>query len=289
MPLKISYSTHPGKKRELNEDSFSIFRCKMYDNHCHAELKVGLGKVPEPGEGMSSVDYSWNDSFYRNMKELFHDTHVVHLLTLADGMGGHKAGEVASAYIAKEFPFLFFNDLFKEKNMKSAAFKTVDKINREIHEMGESNEERYGNMGTTLTAALVDEKAAYIMNVGDSRTYMINKGGIKQITKDHSFVQALIDAEAINREEAREHPQRNIITRTIGTKPEVEPEIFSVGLEKGDIILLCSDGLTDMVDDEDIKKIILEHELNQASELLIEKANINGGKDNITVIIGEIE
>ena len=127
----------------------------------------------------------------------------------------------------------------------------------------------------------------YILNIGDSRLYLINeKGTIRQITQDHSLVEEMIRLGEMNKSEAKEHPDKNIITRAVGVAKDLEVDFFEVGLKSGDIVLLCSDGLTNMIEDDEIKRIVLsQRDIVERAEKLVETANENGGKDNITVVL----
>ena len=145
------------------------------------------------------------------------------------------------------------------------------------------------DMGSTLVLALLEGSQAYITHLGDSRIYLVNPRGIQQLTTDHSLVQRLVATGQISREEARRHPQRNVIYRTIGDRPDVEMDISTHALIPGDRLLLCSDGLTGMVEDQYIQKIIMEATSPQAAcDQLIDAANSAGGDDNISIIVVEI-
>jgi len=206
-------------------------------------------------------------------------------------MGGHMAGEVASGIAVERFPEVVLKGLLEGTPAVEAAGKSIEAINREIREKAEANIERYGNMGTTFCGAVVVERPdnnCTIVNVGDSRAYLFRDKKLRQVSRDHSYVQALLEAGFITPEEAVDHPQKNIIVRAVGTKEEVVSDHFEPVLEKGDVLLLCSDGLTDEVPDDEIKEILLSTEFNGASQALIERAKSHGGKDNITVILAEV-
>ncbi len=204
------------------------------------------------------------------------------LYIVADGMGGHKAGDFASDYAVKNF-------VEKVKKCKSSnpitiIKKCVSEVNQEIVELANSNEE-YQGMGTTFVVAIVLKGKLYVANVGDSRLYIINNK-IKQITLDHSLVEELIRTGQLERRKGRYHPEKNIITRAIGVGEEVVLDFFEIILEPDDRILMCSDGLSNMVDDDEVRDIVMEHSLPKESvEQLINRANYYGGKDNIGVVI----
>jgi protein phosphatase len=213
------------------------------------------------------------------------------VFVVADGMGGHSAGEIASGSIVNTITDTAFNDLsneYPETDDKYIAWlqDLISKANKDVWELAKF---QGIDMGSTLVMAVLSGSKAFIANVGDSRAYLINNHGIQQITTDHSLVERLVATNQISREEARNHPQRNVIYRTIGDKPEVEIDTFIQQLHIGDRILLCSDGLSGMVNDEYIYSIVMQASSPQlACDNLIEAANNAGGADNITAIIIEI-
>lgn len=204
------------------------------------------------------------------------------LFIVADGMGGHKAGDLASRYTVEEF--LNVVEASESENPISIIEEAVRKSN--IALINKSKESiDYEGMGTTLVVATFIRNSLYIANVGDSRLYCINND-IQQITRDHSLVEEMINLGEIDRKNARTHENKNIITRAVGVDSEVVADFFEVDYSKDDIILMCSDGLSNMIDDEDIKRIINEStDLEAACNMLIETANANGGRDNISVIL----
>lgn len=205
------------------------------------------------------------------------------LAIVADGMGGHNAGEVASG---KAVGIVQKDVLGKcGKNAKDVLVKAVNDANREIYEMS-VNARNLSGMGTTMTACVAEEHNVTAVQVGDSRLYLIRGDKITQITKDHSLVEMLLENGKITKEEARRHPQKNIITRAVGTDKTVEADIYEFRAEAGDVILLCSDGLVNMVEDEEILSVInLSETLNDAANKLVAEAETAGGTDNITVIL----
>lgn len=205
------------------------------------------------------------------------------LYLLADGMGGHQAGDYASRYLVDEL----------QKHLAIAAGAPVVRLldqeiqvlSRELYEKAESHAELSG-MGTTLVVCVIEGSTAVIGNVGDSRAYLVHRNHIQQITKDHSYVEEMVERGYMSRGSRDYLASRNIITRAVGIEPNVEVDFFEVDLEEGDLILLCSDGLTNMVDDGSIFHIVRdEASLSDKVETLIDVANINGGKDNIAVIL----
>lgn len=210
------------------------------------------------------------------------------LFIVADGMGGHNAGDYASKCTVETVVGEIRNSF--EKNPTIIVKKAIETANGRIRELAASDENLFG-MGTTLVVATVIGKYLQVANVGDSRLYLVGKQGIRQITRDHSLVEEMIRLGGLSREDARKHPDKNIITRAIGAKDEVEPEFFTEELEPGDIILMCSDGLSNMLEDKEIEKIVQNEEpaeMKEKAEALINAANNNGGKDNIAVVLVKI-
>ncbi|MBN2381477.1 Stp1/IreP family PP2C-type Ser/Thr phosphatase [bacterium] len=249
MRIEYSAKTDLGRKRNLNEDNYSILANR-------------------------------------------------NLFVVADGMGGHAAGEVASKIAVetmKEFitvanqdeeitwPFDINLDLPEEANQLETAIKLA---NNRIYQTALEQQKLEG-MGTTIVSLFYNNGIAYIGHVGDSRAYLIRESRIKPLTFDHSWVNVQVMLGEISKDEARNHPMKNIITRALGTKENVEVDLQTERVRNGDIIILCSDGLSGLIEDEMMKEVILENEndLDQAAERLIQLANENGGDDNITLIL----
>jgi protein phosphatase len=202
------------------------------------------------------------------------------LFAVADGMGGAQAGEVASRIAAGAFERDSGGDEPPEVRLEGLA-KTA---NREIHDLAQKDSTRAG-MGTTLTAALLADDEVSLGHVGDSRAYVLRGGELKRLTKDHSLVEELRRQGRLTEEEAEEHPQRSIITRALGPEPDVNVDTMTVPAKAGDIFLLCSDGLTTMVSDARIAEILGEaRTLRSAVNRLVDAANEQGGRDNITAV-----
>ena len=212
------------------------------------------------------------------------------LFIVADGMGGHKAGDTASRYTVETLV-----ELLKESEGKDPLatidnniklVNTIEAANTEIRNRAQEDENLRG-MGTTMVVATIVDQYAYVANVGDSRLYVIGED-IIQITRDHSWVEEMVQRGEIDRKAARTHEKKNVITRAIGGYDTVEAEMFSVDLKKEDMILMCSDGLTNMLEDQEIFHIIKSsHDIREAAERLVSRANDNGGRDNISVILIE--
>jgi PPM family protein phosphatase len=205
---------------------------------------------------------------------------------VADGMGGHSAGEVASAIAIEELAALrdrgpWENETAATDDLKQAILRA----NRRIREMA-ARDRKLNGMGTTLVALLEDGDMVHVANVGDSRGYLLRQGELSQVTVDHSLVQELVDDGRLSPEDAERHPQRSVITRALGIDPEVEFDLFTYKLQVGDRLLLCSDGLSDVVEPAQIRKVLLRvRNAHRAARELVTVANANGGPDNITVIV----
>lgn len=208
------------------------------------------------------------------------------LFAVADGMGGAQAGEVASRLAAAAFREYHDADRLEPEERVAAI---VQEANRRIYERARSDSEVSG-MGTTVTAALLTGGRVAIAHVGDSRGYRIREGALEQLTEDHSLVADLMRSGRLTPEEAEAHPQRSVITRALGTDPEVDIDTLVVDAEPGDLFLLCSDGLTTMVSDEDILRIVAEADtLDASARELVRTANSGGGEDNITVVLFAVQ
>ena len=208
------------------------------------------------------------------------------LFIVADGMGGHKAGDYASMHTVDRFVEVI-RELGEEHGVQDAINEAVTAANAYIYQRSRENSNLSG-MGTTLVLASCIGNEAIVANIGDSRLYLVNDDAMTQITRDHSLVEEMVTLGGIDREMARNHPDKNIITRAVGVKEKVAADFFEVDLTKGDKLLLCSDGLTNMLRDEEIYQIIQNNkELEQAAKALVDAANENGGRDNIAVVMVE--
>ena len=220
------------------------------------------------------------------------------LFVVADGMGGHAAGEVASRIAVdaiEEFvtitggneeitwPFGLDESISYDGNRLKTAIRHANR--RVIEAMRRSSE--YEGMATTVAAVLVDGDTAHLAHVGDSRVYVWSGGQLAQLTSDHSWVNEQIQSGALSPEQARSHPLRNVVTRALGGRPDLLVDIQSRRVRPGEILLLCSDGLTTMITDEDIARILRESEgdVGRAAQVLVDTANERGGEDNISVIL----
>ena len=201
---------------------------------------------------------------------------------VADGMGGHNAGDYASKVTVETMIHEMENSF--EKNPSLIFRKAI--ANTVIRKRA-SEDKKLEGMGTTVVAASCMGRFLQVANVGDSRLYVVGSK-IRQITRDHSYVEEMVRIGELDRENARNHPKKNIITRAVGAEDHVEPDFFTVELQEGDIVLMCTDGLTNMLEDEEIRMIINgARDLVEQAQHLVEAANANGGKDNISVILIE--
>jgi PPM family protein phosphatase len=214
------------------------------------------------------------------------DDYVVEppLFAIADGMGGAQAGELASSLAA--------GAVRGGEGVGSGESRVVELIqeaNRRVYQRS-SQDAAVSGMGTTMTVALVEDDSVVFGHVGDSRAYLIRDGKLEQLTEDHSLVAELVRSGKLSPEEAETHPQRSVITRALGTDPDVDVDTFSIPTRPSDLFMLCSDGLTSMVEDETILKTVEKHRdnLQAAAKALIRAANKGGGEDNITVVFFEI-
>ncbi len=207
------------------------------------------------------------------------------VFVVADGMGGAQAGEVASRIAVEAFEQGLPDSGSPEERLASR----VREANQQIYERSRADRGRAG-MGTTLTAAYVDDAHVAIAHVGDSRAYMFRDGSLQRLTQDHSLVDELVRRGKLTEEQAAEHPQRSIITRALGPEPDVEVDTWTYPARAGDVVLLCSDGLTSMISETRVAAILASHEnLDEAADALIREANEAGGRDNITVVLFRLE
>ncbi len=236
--------------------------CSVSDKGKQRELNEDYYYLPRPGERFCAV---------------------------ADGMGGHLSGEVASRIAIESLAEELRKPFSDPEEAMKRAFETA---NAQVLLQAEKSDSTRG-MGTTLTALLFTDGAAVLGHIGDSRLYRLRGGAFTQLSTDHSFVEGLVRDGVISREEARVHPRRNLITRCIGQKSEVEPEIMPLDAQEGDLYLLCSDGLTTMLTDDEILRCLMQSDksLQQKLEALRLWALRRGGEDNVTVVAvgGEID
>jgi protein phosphatase len=219
------------------------------------------------------------------------------IAVLADGMGGHQAGEIASRMAVEQVLRQMKSRLIKQtgrpitsSQMLNLVSNTISSSNRKIFEASEEISSRHG-MGTTVVAAVVEGSHLYAGHVGDSRLYLLRDSKLRRITKDHSLVQDLIDKGFYTEDEARSASINHVVTRALGTAEVVEVDILEQEAERDDLFLLCSDGLSDMLSDEMIEQILSEADmtLDDKAQGLVARANQNGGKDNVSVILIRVQ
>jgi len=223
-----------------------------------------------------------------NQDSIFYSLNPVgnlpNLFLVADGMGGHKAGDYASSFTVEKFVEIV--PVISSRNPITILNDTLKEVNARLYRQAQSTPEME-DMGTTLVAGVCFSRSLYIMNVGDSRLYIVNDT-IRQVTRDHSYVEELIAMGKLDKKNARNHENKNIITRAVGVSPKVMADFFEVEMQKKDQVLLCSDGLTNMVSDAEILHIVnSERGIQEKVNKLVELANRNGGKDNISVVLIE--
>jgi protein phosphatase len=219
-------------------------------------------------------------------RRLNEDAYVIEppLFAIADGMGGAQAGEVASRLAAAAL-----KESGAATGGEQRVFDLIQEANRRVYDRSSTDPNTSG-MGTTITVALVEGDNVAFGHVGDSRAYLIRDGTMEQVTEDHSLVNELLKSGKLSPEEAEAHPQRSVITRALGTDPDVDADTFTIEARAGDVFLLCSDGLTDMVDEQAILELVEKNrdDIDAALRSLVKAANRSGGEDNITVVAFEI-
>lgn len=204
------------------------------------------------------------------------------MYAVADGMGGHQAGEVASQGAVELAIGQYYSD--PNPDVGASLVRAFHAANRQIHEQAKADEARSG-MGTTLVAAVVLGRKVFVASVGDSRAYLINQKGIRQITEDHSWVEEQVRLGLLTREEARRHPQRNVVTRALGSRPSVEVDLFEGEIAAGDHLLLCTDGVTGHLEDRELAALVQAHPPEEAARQIVAQANERGGHDNMGIVI----
>ena len=252
--LEVGFSTDVGRQRRRNEDSYAVF-------------------VPYPGEGNPSQ--------------------LSGLMLVADGMGGERAGDRASQLTAERLRHWFSTGTYSswpefsgDRALQAALTHAVRAVSNEIYQLGQ-NDPSIRGLGSTVVMAAMTSKHMILAHVGDSRGYLVRNGSIQQVTSDHSWVQRQVDAGVITPEAARSHPQRNILTRSLGDSLPPEVDISTLDLRDKDLFVLCSDGLTNGLTDDDILRIAERHpEPQTLAEALVRAANDQDGSDNITAVVG---
>lgn len=225
---------------------------------------------------------------YRNKNQDYADFYEESnrkICVIADGMGGHKGGEVASK-LAVEGIINYIKDSQHRDDIKNVLGEAVKRANYEVYKLSCEKDELKG-MGTTITACYIKNSEAVIANVGDSSGIIIIDNQIKKITRDHSLVQELLEMGNISEEEAKNHPNKNIITRALGTNKDVEVDLFSLNAETVDKYILCTDGLSNNVELSDILTVVNRYDHDESCRILVEMGKKNGSKDNISIMVFE--
>ncbi len=259
--ITLAYKTDTGKKRKHNEDNFLLLNFNSC-SYLEAEYQM-IASTRENGV----------------------------LLMVTDGMGGAAAGDVASRMV-RDTLSEWFSEHWCRKEVDIEEFPTIlqgsiREANKKVHTLAKKNS-KYSGMGATITAAALLDNHLYVAQVGDSRCYIKRDGDFLQVTRDQSLVNKLVESGNITKEEARHHIAKNVILQAVGVADKIEVGFYEMRLRSGDILLLCSDGLTDMVSDIDISRLIANGDNLQGSvDDLVDEANNNGGKDNITVILAK--
>lgn len=215
----------------------------------------------------------------KNNEDAFKISDKENIYLLADGMGGHLGGEFASSMAVQDLEKL----LIDVKN-KTEIKEAIEEVNRKIYQKSLEDENLSG-MGTTLSMVKILEDHLYFANIGDSRIYRLKDGSLTQLTIDDSYVNYLLEVGAITSDQAKDHPKKNVLLKALGTTEDIEVFVQEVQWQEDDLYLLCSDGLTNMLDEEEIQEILSSYEAKEAVDILIDRALGRGGKDNITVII----
>ncbi|MDR6551525.1 Stp1/IreP family PP2C-type Ser/Thr phosphatase [Paenibacillus qinlingensis] len=234
--------------------------------------RTDIGKVRQVNEDRAAIHHQLNG---------------LSLAIVADGMGGHQAGDIASQMaidtIGAQLQSIHWG--MSVESCKQILREAIEKANEEIYAFA-SDQEKYHGMGTTVVAIIASQELLIIGHIGDSRAYKLTGESITQLTEDHSLVYELVKNGQLTMEEADHHPRRNWITRALGTEPSVEVDLYEYTWRPDDVILICSDGLSGLVDDADILRIVRENEqLEDAAEALIQRALREGGDDNVTVLL----
>ena len=253
--MVVCAKTDVGRKRKTNEDACSI-------------TELASGEVIDANDVDRTIDVG-----SRGL-----------LLALSDGMGGHRAGEVASAMVLETLQSELSRDadVPVEKHLEAAVLRA----NQLVHDAAQHSDRR--GMGATLVAVFIRGTEAYITEVGDSRGYVLRKGRLRQMTRDQSLVQMLVDQGEMSAEEARKAPQKNVVLQAMGIESAVRVAIGRLELRRGDRLLLCSDGITNEVNDSELRQILTDSRPREACETMVALANERGGTDNETVIVGDV-
>lgn len=209
------------------------------------------------------------------------------LAVVCDGMGGASAGDIASktaCEVISQYVLKSYTTSMTSEDIAKLLKNAIVSANIEVFFLSKNNESLRG-MGTTVVAAIITEQEAVICNIGDSRAYLLNENQLKQITRDHSIVQSLVESGKLSQEEANTHPEKNIITRALGVEENLLIDSFCIDFTSNDKLLLCTDGLSNYVTSDNVLRIVRDNDSDKAVEILIDEANLAGGRDNITAVL----
>ncbi|UOQ85527.1 Stp1/IreP family PP2C-type Ser/Thr phosphatase [Gracilibacillus salinarum] len=206
------------------------------------------------------------------------------LAVVADGMGGHQAGDIASKLTIEQLEKLWTDSDMHNLDLKKWLAASIKEVNNVVYQKAQSDSS-YQGMGTTIVAAVCTENDIIIGHIGDSRAYLISNADWKQVTEDHSLVGELVRSGQLSKEDAQLHPRRNVILKALGTEPDLEPDMFQSDWKEFNRLLICSDGLTNKVTDQELHEVISEDSLDNLGQTLVDLANERGGEDNITLAI----
>jgi len=251
--------------------------------NAHTSLRLTAAGQTHPGQRRPLNEDAWRVASQSDTGKLW--SQRGRLFAVADGMGGHAAGEVASQLAVETLMARYYAD--DENDTAPPAVRLEQAIlaaNSAVHEQATATDSQAG-MGTTLVAAVVRDNWLTVANVGDSRAYLVRNGVARQLTRDHSWVAQQVAAGVLNEQEAREHIYRNVVTRCLGHRPDIQVDLFAQPLRAGDVVLLCSDGLSNQVSDAEIADALTSLSPKQAAERLIALANERGGPDNVTAVV----
>lgn len=211
------------------------------------------------------------------------------IFVVADGMGGHSGGEVASSIAVETVREIFAGENVKDRSPREVIMKAYETASHRIYDKAANENPELAGMGTTMVLAYTHKKSIYIANVGDSRCYLFKKPHLWQITEDHSLINEQVRAGLLSEDQAAAMVGRNVITRSVGYERDVHPDIIERQMQPGEIFLLCSDGLTSMVPDERISEILNNHPPERMARLCVDQALANGGDDNVTVLVLQVQ
>jgi len=246
------------------------------------QVRTHTGSVREVNEDAVSTVLDWRETLGLGDKE---QRARGHLFALSDGMGGHAAGDIASELVIETLFRAYYGAT--ATNVEDSVAQAITEANRVVCDAAKANP-AYAGMGATLVAAVLRKSEVVIANIGDSRAYLFREGQITQITRDHSWVAEQVSAGVLSEEKAIRHPYRNVITRSLGPERDPSPDFFSTETQPGDLLLLCTDGLSNLVTDDELARLLGAYPTDQAADILLEQALERGAPDNVTLVLIDI-